>query len=465
MYDFIRQVPLFEGLPDDDLRRLCAMVTRIRLPTGEELFSEGESGDQAYIIEEGEIEITKISSGRRVLLAVRQAGDVIGEMSLFEAVPRNASGRARTDSVLVAISHAHLERLLETSSTAARRLLYTVIARLKSTEILLRESEKLAQLGSLTAGIAHELNNPAAAARRGADQLRTAFSNFQQTQASLLDMGLNSEQMEALKKLDEVARQAASTPTSLDLMERSDREAEIEDWLEARGVENAWELSPTLVNLGYTVEGLGLFEQNFSSKHLPYLVRWMEAIFSVYSMLEEIWQGAGRISEIVKSLKGYVYLDQAPVQEVGVHEGLDNTLVILRHKLKAGVVVKKEYAENLPRIQAYASELNQVWTNILDNALDVLDGHGEIIIRTRWEDPWVVVEIEDNGPGIPEEVQDKIFNPFFTTKPIGKGTGLGLNITAEIIHKHGGEIKVASKPGKTRFSVHLPLNVETARSN
>jgi signal transduction histidine kinase len=183
-------------------------------------------------------------------------------------------------------------------------------------------------------------------------------------------------------------------------------------------------------------------------------------LFTMFSLLEEINQGTSRISEIVKSLKSYVYLDQALVQEVDIHEGLDNTLVILRSKLKTGISLERHYAENLPRVMAYGSELNQVWTNLIDNAIDALDGRGKIRIITKKMDDGVLVEIEDSGLGIPEEVQQNLFSPFFTTKPLGKGTGLGLNISFNIIQKHKGEIKVSSRPGETRFSVHLPVNFE-----
>jgi len=190
----------------------------------------------------------------------------------------------------------------------------------------------------------------------------------------------------------------------------------------------------------------------------------MGSTFTVYSLLAEINQGAVRISEIVKSLKSYVYLDQAPIQSIDVHEGLDNTLVMLRHKLKAGIGVRREYAHDLPLIMAYGSELNQVWTNIIDNAVDAMNGKGEILLRTQQDGDWVIVEIEDDGPGIPKEILDKIFSPFFTTKPVGKGTGLGLNISYKIIEKHGGEIKVHSQPGKTRFQICLPVNFEKITS-
>jgi signal transduction histidine kinase/predicted CoA-binding protein len=464
MYDFLKKIPLFEGLPDEDFERLCQMVTEVHLPQGSQLFTEGALGDKAYVIVEGQIEILKFSGGKTVLLAVRQPGEVIGEMSLLEAAPRFASGRARTDSVLLEISHAQLNELLNTSPSAARAMLYTFVSRLRSSEILLRQSEKMAQLGTLTAGIAHELNNPAAAAKRGSSQLLDTLSQLQQGQRELNRVNISDEQWEMLLHLESEARTKAGMAVAIDSLERSDREYELETWLEDRGIQDGWELAPVLVNLEYEIDQLEQLAKTFSTEQFPAVIDWLGATFMAYSLLAEIGQGAERIADIVKSLKAYVYLDQAPIQPVDLHEGLDNTIIMLRHKLKKGVNVRRDYAEKLPRVMAYGSELNQVWTNIIDNAIDAMDGKGELSLRTELQGDWVVVEIEDTGPGIPEEIQTKIFSPFFTTKPVGKGTGLGLNISYKIIQKHGGEIKVFSQPGKTRFQVCLPVNFETVQS-
>jgi signal transduction histidine kinase/predicted CoA-binding protein len=464
MNEFLKKVPLFASMPDHDLDRLREMVTEVHLNPGEELFAEGSPGDKAYIIETGEIEILKASGERNVLLAVRKSGDVIGEMSLLEAAPRFASGRARIESKLLAISHSQLDELLNTSASAARSLLFTITSRLRSTELMLRQSEKMAQLGTLTAGIAHELNNPAAAVQRGTSQLNTTIAQLQEAQIGLSRLALSANNWDKLSELNTLIRDRASNHLVIDTLERSDREYEIEDWLNSQGIPDAWEHAPTLVDLGLSQDQFSDLAGDFSSEQLVEVITWMGASYNSYSLLEEINQGSERISEIVKSLKSYAYLDQAPIQSVDVHEGLDNTLVMLRHKLKEGIDVKREYAENLPNIQAYGSELNQVWTNIIDNAVDAMNGKGKIFIKTRQDGEWVVVELEDNGPGIPEDIQEQIFSPFFTTKAVGKGTGLGLNISYKIIEKHSGEIKVFSKPGKTRFQVSLPVDFQNVKS-
>ncbi len=465
MYEFLRKVPLFSGLPEADLERLCQMVEEVNLAPGQELFAEGTIGDKAYVIEMGEVEIIKSSANRPVLLAVRRNGDVIGEIALLEAGPRIASVRARTESRLLAIGQKQFDALLATSPTASQVLMRTVVERLRMTNSALRQSEKMAQLGTLTAGVAHELNNPAAAVRRGADQLEDAIAAFGQAQAGLGSLGLSAEQQAVMNGLTEQTRAAAGKPQAdLDAITRSDREYALEEWLDERGAPDAWELAPALVNLGYDVAGLAAFAEQFAPDDLPAVVAWLSASYDVYNLLAEIGQGAGRISEIVKALKAYSYLDQAPVQAVDLHEGLDNTLLILRSKLKQ-ITVVRDYAANLPKIQGYGSELNQVWTNLLDNAADALAGRENptITIQTERRGEWVTVRVQDNGPGIPPEIQGRVFDAFFTTKEPGKGTGLGLEISYNIIvNKHRGDLRLFSRPGVTCFQADLPLNFEAA---
>ena len=323
--------------------------------------------------------------------------------------------------------------------------------------------EKMASLGKLSAGMAHELNNPAASAQRGAAQLQATFSKWQGVQLRMARLRLKQEQVDRVMELEEIAKERGRKPADLNAITRSDREAEVETWLQERDINTAGEVVSALVSLGYDERDLETLATVFTGPQLAVVIDWLSFKYAIYSLVSEIGIGTGRIVELVKALKTYTYMDQAPVQSVDVREGLDNTLIILHNKLKTGVTVVREYAEDLPVIEAYASELNQVWTNIIDNAIDAMDGEGTLVVRTRRDDPWVIVEIEDDGPGIPEENQSKIFDPFFTTKGPGKGTGLGLNISRNlVVQKHLGQISVKSEPGSTCFSIRLPMDFKPA---
>jgi signal transduction histidine kinase len=363
---------------------------------------------------------------------------------------------AKCLSMVGDLFHRKVHRLWEQQKLRDLELAYL------QQEVTLRQSERLATLGRLSAGMAHELNNPAAVARQGAAQLRESISGLEQARFALGAADLSGAECDFLVRFEERADELAKTPPSLDPIARSDLEQEIEDWLGDHGVDEPWEHASRLADMGLSVADLADLDAGFGANRTPKVVDYLSRRFAVYSTLEEVGHGASRIAAIVKALKGYSYMDQAPIQPVDVREGLDDTLVMLGSRLKDGIEVERDYAGDLPRIQAYGSELNQVWTNLIDNAIGAMDGRGRLRLRAFSHDGGVTVEVTDDGPGIAADAVEKVFDPFFTTKAPGEGTGLGLNISHNIVvEKHGGRISVESKPGRTRFTIELPLDATT----
>ena len=456
----LRKSPLFQGLSDDELQQLTDMAESVSLRAGEILIKQGEPGDSAYVLINGEFEVQKQAGQSLIKIDVRNPGDVVGEMALLSRAPRNATLIAKTDGEVLRIPQEAFEKLLSSSTSAAMAVLHWVMARLTQNESLLHQQERMAALGTMSAGLAHELNNPSAAAQRSASQLRETQSRWLKLTHQIERVALQENQINWLDDFMQEASRRFEAPLKLNALEKIDLVDQLQVWLEGSGVESAWELAPAMVNFGWDSESLEMLKRELSPSLFSLSIQWLSTGCLMIGLLSEVLQTTERISQIVRAVKSYTYLDQAPLLEVDVHEGLENTLVIMQHKLKKGVTVKRDYSPNLPRIEAYASELNQVWTNIIDNAIDAMNGRGEIKIRTYEEDQRVIVEITDNGPGIPEEIQSRIFEPFFTTKAPGHGTGLGLHISHDIIaNRHHGQLLVESKPGETKFKAILPLNL------
>lgn len=453
----LRKSPLFEGLSDEELTRLIDMAEPVALRPGEVLIKQGDPGDSAYVILTGEFEIQKQTGQSLIKIDVRNPGDVVGEMALLSRAPRNATVISKTESETLRIPQEAFEKLLESSSTAAIAVLHWVITRLTQNESLLHQQEKMAALGTMSAGLAHELNNPAAAAQRGAAELNKILMKWLVLTHQIIAKAFQENQSDWLKNFMDEATQHFAAPLKLNALEKIDLVDQLQAWLESNGIDSAWELAPAMIKFGWNDVTL---EKLKNTVFFDLSIQWLGTGCLAVGTLYEVQETAQRISQIVAAMKSYTYLDQAPLLEVDIHEGLENTLVIMQHKLKKGVTIKREYSTDLPRIEAYASELNQVWTNIIDNAIDAMNGRGELSLRTYAEDNKVVVEIADNGPGIPQEIQARIYEPFFTTKPPGKGTGLGLHISHDIVaNRHHGLLLVESKPGETRFKVILPKSI------
>jgi signal transduction histidine kinase len=451
------RVPLFAELADDDLEWIARACASTDLAAGEVVAAEGAEGDALFVIAAGKLEVVKRSRSTEVPIARLGPGEIVGEMAVLEGSPRNATIRAVEPSRIIRVGRDAVLELVRTRPAAAISIIRTVTGRLRSTEALLREREKLAALGTLSAGLAHELNNPAAAVQRSSGLLRDALNRWA---AATQDVGAvvsDARRAAIVGGLGPQIASLAGSGASADPLEVGDRADDLERYLAGHGVADAAELAATLAAGGWTPAHLDPVAAEFDSAALGPVVAWIASGSEVHALVEEVGTGAHRISEIVKAVKDYSYMDQAPVQQVDVTVGLDNTLVILRPKLRAGIEIERDYQPRLPAIEALGSELNQVWTNILDNAIDAMGGRGRIRIRAFARDGDLVVEICDDGPGMPAEVRERIFEPFYTTKPPGSGTGLGLHIAHNVVGRHGGRIEVRSRPGETCFEVVLPI--------
>ena len=460
-YRIMRQVPMFAELNDAETEELWRASKHVTAAPGELVIQEGATGDALYIILTGTLEVTKRDGDREITLATRRACDVLGEMSLLEQAPRTASVRATETSELLAVDRDAFRHLLAMHPDAAATLLRTVAGRLRSTEASLVQSDKLAALGTLAAGLAHELNNPAAAIQRSTGYLSEAFETWRRRTVELSMLEMSAGERHGLVTLEQGIADCrnARRPDG----EARKEESRLSDRLDALGVGEAWEVAPPLAAYGWTVERLEPLLATFAGPHLDPVLQWLGAGLSAQQLMEEIDRASKAISNIVRSVKSYAYLDQAPVQDVDIPMSLDDTLMILNHKIKQGIAVTRMYEPALPRIEAYAGELNQVWTNLIDNAIQAMGGAGELEVGAKRLGEEVEVLIADSGPGIPEEIGRRIFEPFFTTKAQGVGTGLGLHIAHNIVvNRHRGRIGFTSRPGRTEFRIVLPLRLTHA---
>ncbi len=454
----LRQVPLFAHLADDQLQCLKELGTEIWLQPGAQIAKQGDPPDGFYIILEGKTEWTRTTEGQSAYAVTLGAGDVFAELILLLDEPYPTSGRAVTPVRLYKLSPPAFWRMLELCPQVWRSILKISAQRSQIHESVTQQQAKLISLGTLSAGLAHELNNPAAAVKRGVQNLEEILQQLPALALKLHQQQLSTQKIAALLELYQQAIAGAKNCSYLDPITRSEAEDTLSDWLDDHNVPNSWKLAPTLVAAGLQAEQLEAILANVTPQFLGDVLQWLEASINAMGLMGEIKTSTARISELIKEMKDYSYMDRAPLHEVDIHEVIKTTLTILKHKLKKGVTVHRDFG-NLPKISAYGSQLNQVWTNLIDNAVDATGGKGQIWIRTAQEGDRVLVEITDNGIGIAPEIQPRIFEQFFTTKDVGQGTGLGLDIARRIIvGQHKGDISFDSQPGKTTFVVRLPID-------
>ena len=460
----LRRSTLFEGLNDGQLEEVIGQGSEARVPQGEIYAREGDPIEHLYVMLEGELRITKRVDGRETVLNTYGPGVFFGEVPLLAGKPFLASGRALTDSRLFLLPQDEFWRMLNTYPSFSKAVLETMAWRVNHLQSIAQQRQQLESLGTLAAGLAHELNNPAAASVRAAGRLRECFEAMRSIGMEVSRLAssgnLTPEEVEGIGRVSTRALARAATAEHQNSLESSEREEDMVLWMEERGVtEEAWDYAATFSEAGLDVAFLEEIDAVVASECIGEALRYQEAVLAVAGLVEEVEASTTRVSSLVETMKAYSHMDQTPLREIHVNEELENTLAILAYRLD-GVEVERDYGE-LPTVTAYGSELNQVWTSLLENAVDAVAGGdaGRIQVRTQCENDRVLVQIEDDGPGIPEEIQTRIFEPFFTTKGVGEGTGLGLDVSYRIVvGRHNGDIRVVSSPGDgTCMEVRLPV--------
>ncbi|HEX4687705.1 MAG TPA: ATP-binding protein [Nocardioides sp.] len=438
----LRDIELFTGLTDDQLAELAAGGDEVPFETGDVLFTEGDHADEWWVLLTGSLDLVR-KVGREDVVVARM--DVPGRWAggfraWDDAGIYMATGRGSSPGRVLRLDAPRLRELVNHWFPLAGHLIGGLHRTARSIESTVRQRDALVTLGTLAAGLAHEINNPAAAASRTVDDLAVCCDALLAALTQLAHDDISAAQFSVLDDL----RRSTAAPGPLDALAAADQESDLATWLEAHGVSDPWGLSASLVAGGIDVAWCQRAHEALGDSALAPGLEWVSATVSSKSLLSELKDSVRRISELVAAVRSYSQMDRASAQRVDVRDGLESTLTMLGHKLKGGVTVTREYAD-LPEIEAYAGELNQVWTNLIDNAVDAMAGQGTLTVRTRGEGEWVIVEIADTGPGMPADVAARAFEPFFTTKDVGKGTGLGLDIARRIVvERHGGLIDIDS---------------------
>jgi signal transduction histidine kinase len=466
----LRTLFLFEDLDDGQLDWIAEHADVVDCPAGAEVSVEGGPADCFFVLLDGTMSMVRLVGGAEVeTVRTSHRGVYSGAVQFYfgdritQTYP--ATVRAVTDCRFLALPAEDFATVFRQWYPMAVHLLEGMFVGQRNAAELVGQRERLLALGKLTAGLTHELNNPAAAAARATAALRERFAGMRHKLAMLSDGRLDGAVLRTLTGLQEEFVGRVRDARELSAVERADLEDELGDWLEERGVASPWALAGVFVAAGSGIDDLDRVAGAVAPGHLEAALRWLAYTVETETLLAEITDSTGRISALVDAARQYSQLDRAPHQPTALHVGLDATLVMLGGKFGDGVRVVKEYDRTLPQVPAYAGELNQVWTNLVVNALDAMGGSGTLTLRTARDGDSALVEVRDTGPGVPEELRRRIFEPFFTTKPVGQGTGLGLDVSYRIVvQRHGGDLRLVSQPGDTRFQVRLPLHEPPSRT-
>lgn len=455
----LMQFPLFVGEDPEAVAWIASQMKARQLTTGDIFVQEGDPATEFQMILEGEIHFRRAGNAYDGII-VAMAGEAIGIYPFSRMKTWGGRGWAAQPTRIGCMDASHLRELTYRAPILAQRLVSEMTDRAREFTRLEERSNRLLALGKLAAGLAHELNNPASAAVRSSARLREVLTERRKYAVAMRGEVLPERVREIIAELTQTIVDCAVTPGDMDPLERADRESNLADWLDGAGVSS--QLASQLVDAGINADRLLPLSSLVKSDILELGLRILVADHETLCLSRELEEASRRISDLVLAVKSYSYMDQSPTEEVDVEQGIDVTLRMFQHQLKYGVQVSRQFARNLPRVKANGSALNQIWTNLIDNALDAMnslppDQPKQLSIQTRAEPGSVLVEVRDNGPGIPQEVQTRMFEPFFTTKSVGEGTGLGLDIVQRIIRNHKGSIHVESIPGKTIFQVRLPV--------
>src|SRR6202451_2192887 len=448
------KVPAFVDLPEDQIEWFIGHSEELSLKAGESYFNEGAPADAMFVVLEGQLQARGEIGGETVVIPM-QPGSVTGVLPFSRMKQFTVGVKALTDAKALRFASAQFPEVVQKMPELAQRLVGLMSDRIRETTRREQQRDRLASLGKLSAGLAHELNNPASAAKRATSQLRDVLTKIRDASHELGSRDLTAAQRAEIEKLATAFVQSDDPPP--DPLALSDLEEQIDSLLRSHGQNDLWQMAADLARKNVKPEALESLFANLEPETARAALVRIAASVEIATLLNEIESGTSRISDLVRAIKEYTYMDQTPLQNVDIVKSLETTLTILNHKLKRGVVVQRDYQRIPLLVNSFGSELNQVWTNLIDNAIDAMGGEGKLQVRTYREDTCVVVEIADNGPGISPQVQAHMFEPFFTTKGVGQGTGLGLDTVQRIVKKHKGNIQVSSKPGETRFQVWLPL--------
>jgi signal transduction histidine kinase len=463
-YSELRELFLFADLTDRQLEWIRDHGDIFQAREGEILVAEGELARCFYVLLSGTVQMTRLVAGDPVeITRTDQRGVYFGAVQFYlgDQVDQtySASVRALSRCTVLALPSREFNEIFRRWYPMAVHLLQGMFVGISNTNALVGQRERLLALGKLSAGLTHELNNPAAAASRAADTLRERLAGMRHKLALLAEGRLDRDALKTLTVLQERFVAAGASAPALTAVQTGDLEDELADWLDEHGVAQGWELAPVFVAGGLRVDDLEEVAQTAPPESLEGALRWLAYTVDTENLLREIGDATARITALVAAAKQYSQLDRAPHQDIDLHDGLDATLVMLARKLGDDIRVVKDYDRALPAIPAYPAELNQVWTNLIDNAVDAMHGKGTLTVRTVRDGGFALVEIGDTGSGVPPEIANRIFEPFFTTKPVGQGTGLGLDVSWRVVvNRHHGDLQLHSEPGDTRFQVRLPLH-------